>query len=289
MPFRELSPSDKVERSQDLSLVLHKISVDASLFDEDGAPVKGIVVSQILNELRRIYSDGYRQRYSDLLKMLNSISRNDSAYRDDLLSSNLERIMEQFRKNAEDEDYFLALYKLTDHIALEIQRNRDYRNLMMRMTDLGNSADAKMKALNAELEKAHKEIEGARKEIEEAHKEAQRSKMETVAILSIFAAIVIAFAGGLDIFGGTISASEGNIFDVAFAILLCGLMFFNIVAFLMYMVLAVIRLHDPPREVEGKGWFARYVTSQTGGLFVFWFDVLLMIAMLAVVVLKYIL
>lgn len=282
MPFRELSPSDKVERSQDLSLVLHKISVDASLFDEDGAPIKGIVVSQILNELRRIYSDGYRQRYSDLLKMLNSISRNDSAYRDDLLSSNLERLVEQFRKNAEDGDYFLALYKLTDHIALEIQRNRDYRNLMKNMTDVGKSADAKMKALNTELEKAHKEIE-------EAHKEAQRSKMETVAILSIFAAIVIAFAGGLDIFGGTISASEGNIFDVAFAILLCGLMFFNIVAFLMYMVLAVIRLHDPPREVEGKGWFARYVTSQTGGLFVFWFDVLLIIAMLAVVVLKYIL
>lgn len=280
MPFRELSPSDKVERSQDLSLVLHKISVDASLFDEDGAPIKRIVVSQILNELRRIYSDGYRQRYSDLLKMLNSISRNDSAYRDDLLSSNLEHLVEEFRKDPEDGLYFLALYKLTDHIALEIQRNRDYLSL------IGETRAVKKKA-ESDLNGLKKELEDARFEIEELHKEAQSTKMETVAILSIFAAIVIAFAGGLDIFGGTISASDGSIYDTAFAILLCGLMFFNIVAFLMYMVLAVIRLHDKPKEDNEDGWFTKHVTSQAGGLFTFWFDVVLIAAMAIVLILRH--
>lgn len=119
----------------------------------------------------------------------------------------------------------------------------------------------------------------AQEEIREAHKESQNAKIEIVGILSIFSAIVIAFAGGLDFFGGTISAAGNNIFDVAFAVLLCGLMFFNIIAFLMYMVIAVIRLHDPPKDLEGKTRFEKYVTSNTGGRFVFWFDVVLIVAM----------
>lgn len=242
MPFRDLTPDEKVCRSNDLSLVLHKLSIDNDLFDEDGIPNEGRVVPQILNELRRIYSDEYRQRYSDLLKMLNSISGSDDEYRDDLLSSNLENIVEMFRRDPKDDYYFRALFKLTDHIALEIQRNRDYQSLLNKATEVGNTADAKMKALNSDLRKTHREIEKASKEIREAHTEAQSSKMEIVAILSIFAAIVIAFSGGLTYLGGTISSS-GDAASTAFSVMVCGLMLFNILAFLMFMVIVIIRLH----------------------------------------------
>lgn len=153
------------------------------------------------------------------------------------LTDNLEALAEHIRDqtNGFGTEIFLAVNKLADHVGLEIQRSRDLEGARKRMEDIEGKADSRMADLSSKVAKANKDIE-------EAHREAQSSKMEMVAILSIFAAIVIAFSGGLTYLGGTISSS-GSAGSTAFSVMVCGLMLFNVLAFLMLMVIVIIRLH----------------------------------------------
>ena len=55
--------------------------------------------------------------------MLNQIAKVDGMYKSDLLTMNLENLAEYIRKsNKYDDDTFIGITKLTDHISLEFQR-----------------------------------------------------------------------------------------------------------------------------------------------------------------------
>ena len=199
-------------------------------------------------DVEYIYSEGYRQQYSDLLNMLISIrNEKDIPFDDQNLCDNLELLSEFIRntrcKDKESESYryspdaFLGITKLTDHIILEVQRDRDYETLSYKVWNAQNQA-------HKEAEQLRDEINKAKKTVKKARREAQSSKMELVAILSIFAALVIAFSGGLTYLGGTISSSgDASIGSTVFSVLICGLMLFNIIAFLMIMVVLIVRLN----------------------------------------------
>lgn len=194
-----------------------------------------------------IYSEGYRQQYSDLLNMLISIrDEDDLSFDDQNLCDNLELLSEYIRNSRKEDDEnaykyspdaFLGITKLTDHIILEVQRDRDYAALSHKVLRAQREA-------HKEADQLRNEIDKAKKTVKKARKEAQSSKMELVAILSIFAALVIAFSGGLTYLGGTISSSgDTAIGPTVFSVLICGLMLFNIVAFLMIMVVVIVRLN----------------------------------------------
>lgn len=108
---------------------------------------------------------------------------------------------------------------------------------------LSNKVWKAQREAHKEADQLRDDIDKAKRTVKKARKEAQSSKMELVAILSIFAALVIAFSGGLTYLGGTISSSgDATIGSTVFSVLVCGLMLFNIIAFLMIMVV-IVRLN----------------------------------------------
>lgn len=224
-----------------------------------------------------VYSEGYRQQYSDLLNMLISIRNEENpSFDDQNLCDNLELLSEYIRDSRMDDDEkvyryspdaFLGITKLTDHIILEVQRNRDYDALSNKVLKAQHEA-------HNEAEQLRDEIDKAKKTIKKARKEAQSSKMELVAILSIFAALVIAFSGGLTYLGGTISSSgDASIESTLFSVLICGLMLFNIIAFLMIMVIVIVRLNRD----EGEPIMSPKMTASIASI-VAAFDIILIVA-----------
>lgn len=223
-----MSSDDKTYRSQILSELLYELSATNGLTDKS--------LDRMAKDVEEIYSDGYRQQYSDLLNMLIEIEdRLGSKFNSQDLCDNLEQLSEYIRISQEADgsyrynaDAFLGITKLADHISLELQRDDDYRILIQR------------------IRKSQSDLESMSEAVGKARKEAQSSKVELVAILSIFAALVIAFSGGVSILGGAISGiGQAELQALAFVVLLCGIVLFNTVAFLMHVVFWIIRrLHD---------------------------------------------
>lgn len=245
-------------------------------------------MESLAEKVEEIYANGYRQQYSDLLNMLNAIEEESDAHFDgQILCVNLEELSEYIRTEKDGSgnkkystEAFLGITKLADHIGLEVQRSRDYEGVsfLLRRTQLEAKSD---------IDAYSKQLDESKGELERMRDEVQKVKMELVAILSIFAAIVIAFSGGLNYLGGTLSgAGTADIYDVAFAVLLCGILMFNIIAFLMYMVIAIVRLHDQEDSIEG-GWWHRNIFRYTGSHFIVGFNLVVIALMVIVLIFRY--
>lgn len=277
--FRDLSPDDRVDRSQMLMSLLHELSTDENLFSAEGEVEDSKRVEELALEVEAIYKDGYRQRYSDLLQMLNRIADVDDLYRSDLLTTNLENLAEHVRISDEfSDETFLGITKLTDHISLEFQRNRDYVDLFK---EIDRVEGEERRLISLVESRAVSKVDALEKQVKDARDSVQSSKIELVAILSIFAAIVITFAGGLNYLGGAISTSgDAELYNVSFTVLLCGILLLNIIAFLLYMVMRIVRLHEP-RYIpdENDGFVYRYITRHTVVWFVIGFNVVLLTAL----------
>lgn len=182
------------------------------------------------------------------------------------------------------ESTYSGVFKLSDHVDIEIRRLRERDSMFHKLLGTGDN----IVALHKEAEKLGNELNSARMEIAETRRNSEKLQMQMVAILGIFAAIVMAFSGGLDILGGAISVSgESDLFRVTFIVLLCGIILFNIFAFLMYMILAIIdspnRLYSD-RYRGAKGDRAERITSWLNGFkgsrFVIAFNIVLMASLI---------
>jgi len=214
-----LKRDDLIERSKEVGLILSELS---------RCHLDGKGLKEYAERFSNIYRDGYRQRYSEILEMLKGIpSDDDTDGQDDeaedrleVLSANLVDLREYLGCNVEiyGEPVHSGVFKLSDHVDIEICRIRDRDNIFHELSRTGDDLDSLSKQA-AEL----------KKDLSEARDKADRLQMHTVAILGIFAAIVMAFAGGLDILSGAISVSgESDLFKVVFVVLLCGMVLFNI-------------------------------------------------------------
>ena len=232
-------------------------------------------------QLKDIYSDGYRQRYSVILDMLIEMDSDEPDDSDELsdededclelLSSNLSLLREYSRTHIEiyGEHTFYGIAKLSDHVDIEIHRYRDKKNMYHTLSE----TDDNVYAIYKKTLKLEKKLSKSREELRDAHKAAEKLQVQMVAILGIFAAIVMAFSGGLDLMGGTISTSgDSDIFRVIFVVVLCGVIMFNILAFLMYMILAVINAqnqsagrlesYNSSRRKRFSNWLNRFAGSR---------------------------
>lgn len=184
---------------------------------------------------------------------------------------NLDMLAEFIREKPEKypDECFMGVIKLADHINLDVQRSRQ-----------NDDTSRKIDRLRREIGTVEKNVYNVEKKATAASEKVQHSQIEIVGILSIFAAIVVAFSGGLNYLGGTISTSgDSGIGNVAFSVILCGLMLFNIIAFLLYMVLAIIR-GTPARASRGLG---SRISAIPGAWFVICFDIILVLLLFAMV------
>lgn len=245
-------------------------------------------------QFQEIYSDGYRQRYSEILDMLIDID----AYGDDdtegysdededcleVLSINLATLKEFVRTNIEEygESTFFGIAKLSDHVDIEIHRYRDKKDMYYELS----KNDDNVVALYEKIEDLDSKLSISLSDLDETHRAAEKLQMQMVAILGIFAAIVMAFSGGLDILGGAISISgDSDIFRVVFTVLLCGIILFNIFAFLMYMIMAIIHTQNTrpfrpiSKNVRRKIRLSRWLNHFVGSRFIIAFNIALILAM----------
>lgn len=195
------------------------------------------------SKMSEIYSDGYRQLYSELFPILMAISKGDA---DSLqpLTTNLVSLYRYVGSSKEwrekDSELFGHLLKLSDHVNLEMQRMVDR-----------TVNEERYQELYDELSDLYDESVKSERRLKKAVKKIKNLQLEVVSILAIFAAIVIAFSGGLNILGSAISGiGQVELQDLAFVVILCGIVLFNTIAFLLHAVYWIIRrLHDT--DIDG--------------------------------------
>jgi hypothetical protein len=120
--------------------------------------------------------------------------------------------------------------KLIDYINLEISRANNVKEIRGQAKNTELSLN-KIKTLAANI----KEDETKQKE------DLQNAKMalntQSITVLSIFSAIVISFFGGINFIGNAIaSAYQTKTYKVIMIILIAGLVLFNVIFLLLYMI-----------------------------------------------------
>ena len=201
-------------------------------------------VSEIFKEIYK--SDTtvtmFRHSYSNIMFKINDIGADKGDL--GILSSNMERFKIAIIDNPDYEGLKSNLYKLYDHIMLEIGRfniiNTSYQNT--------NAIRAQMLNIKAELEetgskfnetsnKVEHNIEKNQKKSRAARKEIDKIKTEFVAILGIFAAMIVAFAGGISISSNVLeSLSNVPVYKAIIMLLISGLVLYNGIFGLMHII-----------------------------------------------------
>ena len=252
----------------------------------DDKPLDDDRQQALANEAKIIYSGGYRQEYSDILTYVKIIGQSqpsgttitgemdiekcESAAIEiadplDTLTHNLTKLRDYVRENQKHygTETFYGLYKLKDHVAIEIQRYRDQQNLERRLIVSRDNLDimtAQVSEILKDLEKAKKTTEDAVKKINVVQRKSDRLQMETVAILGIFAAIVMTFTGGLSLIGDAMTAvAEVPIFESVFVVILCAIVVLNIIVFLILAIQRIMNGRGRPYRrgnIFQRGWSA---------------------------------
>lgn len=225
-------PEEKVADKRD---ALIEILFDMSeVYLEDDS----YVLESYASRMSEIYSDDYRQLYSELFPILMAISGGDP---DSLqpLTTNLVSLYRHVGRSDEwskmDPQLFGHLLKLSDHVNLEMQRMVDRAEYEERFSELYD-----------ELSEVYGSSVESERKLKKAVRKIKNLQLEMVSILAIFAAIVVAFSGGMNILGSALAGiGQVQLQNLAFIVILCGIILFNTVAFLMHVVFWIIRrLHE---------------------------------------------
>ncbi len=101
-----------------------------------------------------------------------------------------------------------------------------------------SEATQKMENIKFETESLNVDMSKATKNLKKASKKADSIQTELIAVLSVFAAIVVTFSGGFTFLGSVMSSINDVIYYEAVALeaIICGIVIFNTIFLLMYMV-----------------------------------------------------
>lgn len=180
-------------------------------------------VKRYAYKLRDLYTLEYRHSYSLFFPIITEIEK-DKSSSVEYLTSNLATLKEivehdKLKDNKEFEKLYLPLFKLTDHINLEIARYLNYVEKDLQTT-----------SLEQKIEQAKNELRGATRKIKSV-------QGELIAVLSIFAAIVMTFSGGLNILNGVLAGCNDLVFSERILFLLiCGFILINFIFAMMYFI-----------------------------------------------------
>lgn len=218
-----LTTEAKEKRQLQLEKVIHELSENLFKENEDRA---------FVIKLSEIYMGGFRHNYSGFFPLILEISKSEKTESLENLSNNLESIRSYLEKDfVSGEKEFEGMYdqanKLCDHINLEIGRWNYYSQNEQKIEDI--------KAQSTILSKEMREATG---ELKRASKQAASTQTDLISVLSIFAAIVIAFSGGFTFLGSVMTSinSATHYEAVLLCALICGMVIFNTIFLLMYLV-----------------------------------------------------
>lgn len=225
-----------------------------------------------ISRLSEIYEGGYRQMYSEIFPIIVEIWFNKYPGGLDFLTDNMELVRQRIKdliQNYPDEpsddsgilEGYKHLYgrvlKLSDHINLEVQRLRDYESIRRESYE--------------SVHKLSKDVKKAQKELEKSKKKVRKMQTEVIVILGIFAAIVMAMSGGLSLIGSSLEGMPSTgLYKIAFVVLLCGIVVFNMIAFLIISIRHMVdELYDDVERNDGWRQYLSNVETNNGYLIAF--------------------
>ena len=185
-----------------------------------------------------IYDGGFRHRYSVLHPLLQEIMDSSDADQgvSEFLTVNLNTLSAYIENKyisdgqGEHSKIYWPIYKLCDHINLEMARINEQRSQENRLQDL-----------YAKIGDAQSKLEHAKKDAEKARKKVNKAQTDILAILSVFAAVILAFMGGMTFLSGAMSSiSETRVYKFVIACCICGFIIFNTIFLLLYIVSKII-------------------------------------------------
>lgn len=218
-------PDETRRRQERLSEVIYSLSHEILNTEKDEQ-------IEVIKKLEMIYQDGFKHSYSDLFPVILDIFDETNQYNVEFLTNNLELIrtdleIDYSNGKHEYDDIYKQFTKLCDHLNLQISELSVFSEIQNR-TDDGK----------AMIDAANRKIEHATAELTAANKKADSLQTELIAVLSIFAAIVITFSGGFTFLGSVMTSIKDvkYIEGVVLATLVCGIVIFNTIFLLMYLV-----------------------------------------------------
>lgn len=218
-------------------------------------------------KLKDIYSDGFRHRYADFFPLVVEINKEGRDF--DSLTTNLVALQElsqnkldKLEQGEEDiADVSNAIFKICDHINLEIGRYQQYMsagkdiertvenvnslkdivyaavNDLNKANDKLNATNKKSTELSGELDDAKDKMDKANKKLKHAKDKLSSVQTELISVLSIFAAIVLTFSGSISFISSALSSiDKAPFYKTVFFVLLCGFVVFNTIFLMMYLV-----------------------------------------------------
>lgn len=236
-----------------------------------------------------IYNGGFRHRYSLFHPLLQEIIKSSDAdhgvsefltYNLNVISAYIEN---KYINNGQGEHtkIYRPIYKLCDHINLEMTRITEQR--------IQNN---RLQTLYDKIEDAQRELEHAKKDAEKARKKVNKAQTDILAILSIFAAVILAFMGGMTFLGGAMSSiSETRVYKFVIACCICGFIIFNTIFLLLYIISKII---EKPIYARCKSHDCT-CDPRCGALsrvrkrlpYIFYFNVCILVLLLSVVFVQY--
>lgn len=200
-------------------------------------------VAVIVGMLKMVYTNGFRHSYSQFLPIVIRIYHNEeSKYSLDFLSTSLIALATYLDKDTKEEEQFKAhVFKLCDHLNLELELLQYYSSSTSELEIMKQQAGS----LENQLSTAISQLDSYRSRIDSL-------QTEFITVLGVFAAIIIGFSGGLSFIGNAISSlSDVPLLHSILSILICGLVIFNSVFVLMYLI----------GKITGKNIYEKCVTD----------------------------
>lgn len=226
------------------------------------------VLSDIIAKFHKVYDlDGsrevYRHSYSKLFILLSELHKQTSGVSNETLNQNLEYLYFRIQQMEDESPQFrMAVYKLYDHINLDIARihflekeNKDYYDSFLN--------DYQSLRNDFQVSRENYEKTGA-----DLRKQLERSKIDVVAILGIFSAIIIGLVSSIafssQILAHAHELSSGNVMT---AVSLCGFVTIS-VFYLVFLLLSRIIFPDATKLSRTGHWFLSCAAVVLFALFV---------------------
>lgn len=218
--------------------LLHKISA--------AEPKSLEQLDELCETVKEYYANNKRHKYSEVSTFL--MENADVDY----LLENLRLIQERLNESPEDEPISIKVFKLIDHITLELNRSRynskNFGEMQISSMDMVlQSASQKIREVTDSLRKEQSqklasELEAFKCETEELKGKVEDSYSQFVSILGIFSAIVLVFFGGMTAFS-SLFANLQNItrFKLVFITALVGMIVFDLVFMFLYVLAKLLK------------------------------------------------
>lgn len=198
-------------------------------------------LDDLCDTVKEYYANNERHKYSEISAYL--MENADVDY----LLENLRRIQERFNEKPEDAVTAKKVFKLIDHITLELNRTKynakSFEHIQIKSMNAAlASASQKIQEVTDVLrreqsEKLDEEIKSFTDETHELKNKIEDSYTQFVSILGIFSAIVLVFFGGMTAFSSIFANMQNiNRFKLVFVTCVVGEIVFNLIFMFLYIL-----------------------------------------------------